>query len=77
MRDALLTPRPVPNRILPTLAGALVLAFALPVFLLAGWPLTGWALAVVLWLGVHALDLVLTRQQERLGYFEGRGALKQ
>ena len=65
MREALLTPRPVPNRVLPTIAGALVLAFALPVFLLAGWRVTGWALAVVLWLGVHALDLFLARARTR------------
>ncbi len=73
MRDALLTPRPVPNRVLPTLAGALVLAFALPVFLLAGWRLTGWALAVVLWLGVHALDLVLARTRARAGNLAASG----
>ena len=28
-------------------------------------------------LQLQLLDLVLTRQQEGLGYFEGRGALKQ
>ena len=28
MREALLTPRPVPNRVLPTIAGALVLVAA-------------------------------------------------
>ena len=73
MREALLTPRPVPNRVLPTIAGALVLAFALPVFLLAGWRLTGWALAVVLWLGVHALDLVLARTRARAGNLAASG----
>jgi hypothetical protein len=55
------TPRPVPGRILPLAAGATVIALALPVFLIAGWPLSGWALAAVLWVGGEALGLILTR----------------
>ena len=43
------------------LAGATVVALALPVFALAGWRLSGWALGAVLWLGAQALSLVLTR----------------
>lgn len=39
----------------------MLLALALPVFLVAGWPLAGWGLATVLWLAVHAIDLFLTR----------------
>ena len=62
MVGGLLTPRPAPPRLLPAVGGTVVLVLALPVFLLAGWPLTGWALAAVLWLGVHALD-VLARTQ--------------
>jgi hypothetical protein len=34
---------------------------ALPIFLLAGWPLRGWALAAVLWVGVQSIGFVLTR----------------
>ena len=45
------TPRPMPARLLPALAGSVVVALALPVFALAGWPLQGWALAAVLWFG--------------------------
>jgi hypothetical protein len=55
------TPRPVPGRLLPAVGGALVLLLALPVFLLAGWPLSGWALGAVLWLGLEAIELLLTR----------------
>jgi hypothetical protein len=55
------TPRPVPGRLVPALAGALVVALALPVFLVAGWPLAGWALAAVLWVGAQALGLLLAR----------------
>jgi hypothetical protein len=55
------TPRPMPSRLLPALAGSLVVAVALPVFALAGWPLGGWALAAVLWFGALALGELLTR----------------
>src|SRR5262245_30603879 len=47
------TPRPEPGHILPAVAGALVIVLALPIFLVAGWPLAGWALAAVMWVGVH------------------------
>ncbi len=55
------TPRPVPGRLLPLSAGAAVIALALPVFLIAGWPLAGWALGAVLWVGGELLGLILTR----------------
>jgi hypothetical protein len=55
------TPRPLPRRILPMLAGGAVIALALPVFALAGWPLRGWALGAVLWIAAQALALLLTR----------------
>src|SRR5256886_7154372 len=43
------------------LGGALVIALALPLFLLAGWRLSGWAIAAVLWVGVQAFGLLLGR----------------
>ena len=55
------TPRPVPGRRAPALAGAGVIALALPVFLVAGFPLGGWALAAVLWLAGELLGLWLAR----------------
>jgi hypothetical protein len=55
------TPRPVPARGFPALVGGAVIALALPVFLLAGWTLRGWALAAVLWVAAQALSLLLTR----------------
>jgi hypothetical protein len=61
MRALVSTPRPVPNLLVPAAAGTLVVAVALPVFLLAGWPLAGWALGAVLWVGGHALGLLLAR----------------
>jgi hypothetical protein len=56
-----LSPRPLPARRLPVAAGALVIAFALPVFLLAGWNLRGWALGAVLWLASQALGFLFDR----------------
>jgi hypothetical protein len=46
---------------LPALGGAFVLAVALPVFLLAGWDVSGWALGALLWLGLEGVELLLTR----------------
>ena len=57
------TPRPVPGRLLPLGAGAAVIALALPVFLIAGWPFAGWALGAVLWVGGELLGLVLARMR--------------
>jgi hypothetical protein len=55
------TPRPVPGRRVPALAGAGVVVLALPVFLVAGFPLGGWALAAVLWLVGELLGIWLSR----------------
>jgi hypothetical protein len=55
------TPRPVPSRLGPTIAGGALLALALPVFAVAGWPLQGWLLAAVLWAGALAFSLLLAR----------------
>jgi hypothetical protein len=61
MPSALFTPRPEPGHLLPAVAGGVVLLVALPVFLIAGWPIGGWALATVLYVAVHLLDLILVR----------------
>ncbi|MGA9762679.1 MAG: hypothetical protein WBQ14_09670 [Gaiellaceae bacterium] len=39
----------------------LILAAALPFFLIAGWSILAWALAAALWAGVEALNLVSIR----------------
>src|SRR5919198_2089547 len=59
------TPRPVPGRLVPALGGGLVLLLALPVFLLAGWNLAGWALGALLWVGLEAIELLLVRLRGR------------
>jgi hypothetical protein len=61
MNGLLSTPRPVPGRRVPMLAGAGVVVLALPVFLVAGFPIAGWALAAVLWAAGEALSLWLAR----------------
>jgi hypothetical protein len=61
MRDVWATPRPVPSRLVPITAAAGVIALALPVFAVAGWPLRGWALGSILWIAAQALGLLLSR----------------
>jgi hypothetical protein len=58
---ALGAPRPIPGRLLPVAAGAFVIVLALPIFLLAGWRLSGWAIAALLWVGAQGLGLLLAR----------------
>jgi len=59
------TPRPEPSHLLPAAGGALVLALALPVCVVAGFSVAGWGLAAALWVAVHALDLVLARTRTK------------
>lgn len=58
---AILTPRALPDRRVPTIAGALVVVIALPVFVAAGWGIAGWALGAGLWVASQALGVVFTR----------------
>lgn len=55
------TPRPKPSRFVPALAGGALIALALPVFLVAGWPLRGWVLGAVLWSCAQILGALLAR----------------
>jgi len=74
MRGGLLaTPRPVPGRALPVAGGALVLLIALPLFLIAGWRISGWALGVVHWVGMQALNLLVARLRKRTGSLAAAG----
>ena len=70
------SPRPAPaRRLVGPLAGALVIALALPLFVLAGWSLKGWAIAAVLWLGVQAFGLLLARVRPSSQNVAASGAL--
>ncbi len=68
-------PRPIPRRLAPALGGGLVIALALPVFLLAGWPLSGWAIAALLWVGSQAFGLLLSRLSPSADNLAGSGVL--
>jgi hypothetical protein len=52
-------PRPMPTMTMPIVAGSAVIALALPVFLVAGWPMKGWVLGAVLWVASMGLGLLL------------------
>ena len=67
------TPRAVPSRLAPALAGGSVIALALPVFAVAGWPLAGWALAAVLWVAALAFSLLLARLSNDPGNLAAAG----
>jgi hypothetical protein len=57
----------------PALGGALVVVLALPVFLVAGWSLSGWALGAVLWAALLAVDLLLRRARGDAGNLAASG----
>jgi hypothetical protein len=69
-------PRPAPQqRLLGVAAGALVVALSLPLFLVAGWPLAGWAAAALLWAGGQALGALLARVKPSSENVAASGAL--
>jgi len=55
------TPRPAPSIVLPIVAGTGVIVLALPIYLIAGWPIEAWALAATLWAGSQAFSYLLVR----------------
>ncbi|HVM69003.1 MAG TPA: hypothetical protein VM204_04120 [Gaiellaceae bacterium] len=61
MNGLLTTPRPLPNRLLPVLAGSGAVLLALPVFLLAGFPVVGWLVGAGCWAAAQAVGLLLAR----------------
>ena len=58
---SVLTPRPMPERRLPVVAGGTVVALAFPIFVIADWRLDGWVLGAVLWGGSQLLGVVFAR----------------
>jgi len=59
--------RAEPDHLLPAAGGTVVLALLLPVVALVGWSIAGWGLAALLWLGLHALDLLIARSRAKPG----------
>jgi hypothetical protein len=70
---ALATPRPLPAGRLPAVAAGAAVALALPVFLAAGWRVSGWVLGAVLWLAAQAFGLLLARLPIGLDNLAGSG----
>jgi hypothetical protein len=62
--DLVTTPRPVPSKTAPALAALLVLGLALPIFLIAGWDVRGWALGAILWAGTRGISLLLAHARK-------------
>ena len=46
---------------MPVLVGGGVVALALPIFLLAGWDVRGWALGALVWAGSQVVGLLLNK----------------
>jgi hypothetical protein len=65
----------MPRSWVPALGGGLVIALALPVFLVAGWRLSGWAIAAVIWAGVQCFGLLLARFRPSPDNLAGSGVL--
>jgi hypothetical protein len=61
------TRRSEPDHLLPAAGGTIVLALLLPIVALLGWSIAGWGLAALLWLGTHALDLLVVRARSKPG----------
>ena len=70
-----LTPRPLPKGNAPLIYGSIVVAGALPLFLIFGWPIAGWAVAAVLWIAGQLVVRVLLRQPIGMGNLAGSGAV--
>lgn len=68
-------PRPLPRRALPALGGLAVCLLALPVFLVAGWPLAGWALGLVLFAASQALGFLLGHLRVGAGNLASSGVV--
>ena len=68
-------PRTDPPTLLPAIAGAFVIALALPVFLVAGWRVSGWALGAILWVGSETFGALLSRLQTRTGNLAAAGVV--
>src|ERR1044072_7011732 len=66
-------PRQAPPTTLPAIAGTAVVALALPIFLLEGWRVKGWALGAVLWIASVGFGLLLHRLHTRTGNLAAAG----
>ena len=70
-----MTPRPVPGRLLPLVTGGALILLALPIFLIAGWRVSGWGLGAVLWAGSEGLGYLLARFRMGASNLAGSGVV--
>ncbi len=70
-----LASHPSPRSYGPAIVGSIVVVGALPVFLVAGWPIGGWVLAATLWAAGQAIALVLQRLPLGMGNLASSGAV--
>jgi hypothetical protein len=66
-------PRRAPRTTIATIGGGLVIAVALALFLLADWPVAGWAIGAVLWVASEAFGRLLARQRAEAGNVAAAG----
>jgi hypothetical protein len=70
-----LIPHPTPRTHAPAIVGSIIVVGALPLFLVAGWPIEGWAIATVLWIAGQAIALVLQRMPIGMANLASSGAV--
>jgi hypothetical protein len=70
-----LAPHPVPGNNRPIVASGIVVAAALPLFLVAGWPMKGWVIAAVLWAASQAIAVFLRRMPLGMGNLASSGTV--
>ncbi len=70
-----LVPQPVPRTHTPAIVGSVIVVTALPVFLVVGWPVAGWAIAAVLWAASQAFGMVLQRMPLGMGNLASSGGV--
>jgi hypothetical protein len=75
MAGVFTTPRPAPGLLVPAVAGTAVVVLALPIFLVAGWPIAGWALAATLWVASQVFGVLLTRIRTGVSNLAGSGVV--
>ncbi len=75
MAGVFATPRPMPSQTVPLVAGAAVVALALPVFLAAGWQLRAWVIGGTLWAASRLLAALLTHLRPGMGSLAGSGVV--
>ncbi len=70
-----LIPHPAPRSHTPMIVGSIVVAGALPVFLITGLPIGGWVIAAILWAAGQAIALVLQRMPIGMANLASSGAV--